>query len=83
MPEIVIKAPAMVMQDSLEPFESPATGRWIESRRQMEQDLRESGCHLRERGEEKDVARARAEINAREEAFLDRAVRTTAQDLGL
>lgn len=80
--EIVIM-PAAVRTDISEPFISPGTGKVISSRAQLAEDLRRSGCHLREPGEEKDTARTRREIAAKEEALIDHAVSQTAQGLGL
>jgi hypothetical protein len=80
--EIVIQ-PTAVRADISEPFVSPATGRIVSSRVQLHDDLRRSGCHLREPGESKDLARTRQEIAAREDQNLEHALRTTAQGLGL
>lgn len=83
--EIVIKQPPLMSFDIApwESFESPATGKAVTSRKQMQEDLRASGCHIREPGEEKDTARRRAEIAAERDRKIETIVAETAQGLGL
>lgn len=75
--------PTMVRPDIQEEFLSPATGRPIRSRRQLQEDLKASGCHLREPGESRDTARRRQEIARAEEAKIEALVVETAKNLGV
>lgn len=75
--------PTAVRTDIAEAFESPATGKWITSRAQLNEDLQRSGCHIWEAGEQKDTARRRQELAAQEDQRIEQAVRETAAGLGL
>ena len=82
--EIVIKkAPMVHAPGEFVPFESPGTGKLITSKSRLVDDLKASGCHLREPGEEKDTARRRQEIEKAEDQAIENAVVETARGLGL
>lgn len=62
-------------------YQSPATGKWIEGRRQHEEDLRRSGCRILEPGEQKDMEKRK---QAKEQAFetsIDNTVEQTFAEL--
>lgn len=80
--EIIIM-PTAVRADISEPFFSPGTGKLISSRAELQEDLRRSGCHLREPGEDKDTARTRRELAVKEEALINDVIERSAQGLGL
>lgn len=84
VPDIqILKAPMVQAPGEFEPFLSPATGKLVKSRSQLSDDLKASGCHLREPGEEKDTARRRQEIEAESDQKLEQLVHETATGLGL
>jgi putative FmdB family regulatory protein len=63
--ERLVSAPAI--QASFSPYQSPATGKMIESRTAAREDLRRSGCILNEPGLDRDVKRWGQE--SKEKAF--------------
>jgi len=75
--ERVISAPMVIGE--FEAYQSPATGKWIDSKTKRQEDLKASGSYIYERGVEEDVKRRRAEVQ--EKAFapiaagVDEAVR--------
>ncbi|QGH72951.1 MAG: hypothetical protein [Siphoviridae sp. ctdEk19] len=77
----VVSAPAV--RADLPGYESPATGRWVEGRRERVEDLRRSGCVEYDPEMKKDASRIRAADEAKAEARLDDAVMQTAGQLGL
>ena len=83
VPGDIVIMPTALRADISEPFISPGTGKLVSSRAQLHDDLRRSGCHLREPGEDKDIARTRRELAKKEEAVVDTWVEKTAQGLGL
>lgn len=50
---------APAVRGDIEPYLSPGTNKWVESRTKQREDLRASGAILYEPGIEKDVARNR------------------------
>lgn len=62
-------------------YQSPATGKWVEGRRQHEEDLRRSGCRLLEPGEQKDIDRKKKEVEMKFEASIDNSVERTFAEL--
>lgn len=54
-------------------YESPATGKWVEGRRQREEDLKRSGCRPYDLGERTDLEKRKAAA----EADLDKRVEHT------
>lgn len=51
----------MLSPDLSEPYQSPATGKWITSRREHVEDLARSGCRVYEPGETQDFIKRKAE----------------------
>lgn len=47
------------VQASFTPYESPSTGKWIESRDAQREDLKKANCILMEPGLKEDIARNR------------------------
>lgn len=67
-----IVAPAF--HASFTPYESPITGKMIESKTQQREDLAASGCVLNEPGLKQEIERTRQALIAQDEAKLDKAV---------
>lgn len=77
----IIEAPAVV--GDYEGYISPATGKWVEGRKQHLEDLKRSGCRIYEPGETDAEIRKTAERQARVEKEIDDAVERTAAELGI
>lgn len=75
----IIVAPAV--QADITPYESPATGKWISSRRAMRDDLERSGCFLNEPGVREDIARNKKRAEAETDRLVERRVDETIRDL--
>ena len=69
--EKLLSAPAVV--GDYEGYECPVSGKWVEGRRQHEENLKRTGCRVFEPGERESLIRRKAA----EEAALDRAVEET------
>jgi putative FmdB family regulatory protein len=74
-----ISAP-MVLKE-FTPFQSPATGKWIESREAHRADLKASGSFLYEKGVEKDIARNKQYTEEKTFAPIAAAVDNTVREL--
>lgn len=65
-------------------YECPVTGKWVEGRRQHQENLKRTGCRLLEPGETEQYKR---DLPKRREQELEKAVNTAvdnaARDLGL
>ena len=77
----IIEAPAVV--GDYEGYISPATGKWVEGRKQHLEDLKRSGCRIYEPGETDAEIRKTAERQARVEKEIDDAVERTAAEIGI
>lgn len=75
--------PAPFVRGDIEPYESPATGKVVGSRRDQRYDLESSGSRLYEgrAQEEKEAARFREYEQQKYDESLGRAVEETANDL--
>ena len=69
--------------DEVSPFESPATGKMITTRSQLQEDLRTSGCFIYESGVKQDIARNRARNIEKADAALAEKVDRVAAELSL
>lgn len=79
--KVILHAPRVF--GDYEGYLSPSTGRWVEGRRQREDDLRRSGCRPYEAGEREAAQKV---VDARErqlDAAIDEAVDRTLSDLTL
>ena len=72
-------APAVIAE--FQPYRSPGTGKFIESRNQQREDLRASGAFLYESGVDKDVARNKAAVQEKSFAPISSAVDNLVRDL--
>ena len=63
--ERALSAPMVISE--FQPYQSPVTGKWIDSKTKRNEDLRVSGSYIYEPGVEKDVLRKREEVQ--EKAF--------------
>lgn len=77
--ERVLSAPAIVTE--FQPYVSPATGAYIDSRAKRSNDLRQSGSFLYEPGVEKDVERNRIAREERDFRPISDAVDETVRTL--
>lgn len=73
--ERLVVAPSVL--GSFEPYVSPGTGKWVESRTQRAEDLRRSGAFLAEPGVKQDIARRRTELEEKKFAPLSAAIDET------
>ena len=65
-------------------YVSPATGKVIEGKRQHIEDLKRSGCRIKEPGETRDFAKNASNIHeANINQAVDQAVDAAARDLGM
>ena len=70
---------AVAVLGDLPGYACPVTGKWVEGRRAHEQNLKETGCRVLEKGEREDAARFRkAADTALENAIADTAARAVA-----
>lgn len=73
----------MIARD-YEGYTSPATGKWVEGKKQHLEDLKRSGCRLFEPGErEHFLKKGLAEHRKESEKLVDQAVEAAARDIGL
>lgn len=77
----IVEAPAVV--GDYEGYISPATGKWVEGRRQHHEDLKRSGCRILEPGESSQEMEKTRQRQARVEKEIDDAVERTAAELGI
>jgi putative FmdB family regulatory protein len=77
--KVILRAPRVV--GDYAPYECPVTGRWIEGKREHEENLRRTGCHVMEGGEVEAEERRRVAAEAAEEAVIEEAVERTAGEL--
>ena len=66
-----------------EGYESPASGRWIEGKRQREEDFKRTGCRAYEPGDHAVAERNRVAREVKREAAIDDAIMKTAGELGI
>ena len=64
-------------------YECPVTGRWVEGRRQHEDNLKRTGCRLLEPGETEQYVRDKGNRQKELDKAVETAVQTTAQELGI
>jgi len=62
---------------------SPATGKWVEGKKQHIEDLKRSGCRILEPGESAEEPKKAQERLKKLETEIEVAVNTTAQEMGL
>ena len=77
----IISAPRVF--GDFEGYESPASGRWVEGKRQRREDFARTGTRAFEEGDHQVAARNRRDIEARQEAAVDTAIERTAAELGI
>ncbi len=78
-PKIIRSAPRVF--GDFEPYESPASGKWIEGRRQRLEDMKQTNCREWEPGEHKDQERIRKERIELVDRQVDEAVDRTVGEL--
>ena len=85
----IFTVPMIASEEKTYPrYESPATGRWVQGRREHIEDLARSGCRIKEPGESdayrKKVASGelRREREAQMAKAVDSAVNEVARDMG-
>lgn len=62
-------------------YQSPATGKWVEGRKQHEEDLKRSGCRILEPGERQDMEKRKQAKEQAFEASIDNSVEKTFAEL--
>lgn len=62
---------------------SPATGKWVEGRKQHIEDLKQSNCRILEPGESRDEMKKTEQRQVALEKSIDEAVERTASELGI
>lgn len=62
-------------------YECPVTGKWIEGRRQHQENLKRTGCRVLEPGEQEDLKRRKALEEARFDARIEETVETIVEQL--
>ena len=77
----IIEAPAVV--GDYEGYLSPATGKWVEGRKQHQEDLARSNCRILEPGESRMEMEKTRNRQAAAEKSIDEAVERTAAELGI
>lgn len=75
-----IVTPPRVCRD-LAGYESPASGKWVEGRRQRAEDLARTGCRPYEAGEREEAEKRRAARDAALDRHVDLAVEQTLSEL--
>lgn len=70
----ILAAPMIAAAAFFEPFQSPATGKWISSPNQHREDLAVSGCRILEEGESRDFQKKKEEL-------IDKDFEKVAEDL--
>jgi hypothetical protein len=63
------------------PYQSPASGKWIEGRRARSEDFAQTGTRAYDPGEMQDAQRARVLEEARQEAEIDETVERTLAEI--
>lgn len=77
----IIEAPAVF--GDYEGYVSPATGKWVEGKKQHIEDLKQSGCRLLEPGESRQEFKKAEQRLEKLHKEIDTAVETTARELGI
>ena len=80
--EKVILSPPRVFGD-FEGYESPASGQWIDGKRQRREDFARTGTRAYEDGEQETAARNRRDLERKQEAWVDDVVERTAAELDI
>jgi hypothetical protein len=79
--KIILTSPAGIVD--IPAYQSPASGKWITSRAERREDLKRTGCREWEgmESEKKEAAKVKAEIEAKDDKFIEEAVVQAWQEL--
>ena len=77
----IISAPRVF--GDFEGYESPASGRWVEGKRQRREDFARTGTRAYEDGERQAAERNRRDLERKQDAWIDETVERTAAELDI